>query len=279
MLRQRIPLGIMAVVISALILCSLVVTLAAQQTPKIYKTQIVSTIPSDNNAFTQGLLVRDGSFYMSTGIWGESTVRKISMDGKEIQRVSLPKNVFGEGLAWLNGKFYQLTYQNGHAFTYDASLSKTGILKYPRGAISEGWGLTSDDSSLYATDGSSNIYVLDGDFKLKRVIEVTDSGSPLSGLNELEYIDGEIYANIYAADCIARIDATSGRVNSWVVGTNLFPDNSDPGVFVMNGIAVDPQSKKLYVSAFTSRVFWRILAVIMCVACSSPARSGRASSR
>jgi len=178
---------------------------------------------------------------MSTGVWGESTVREIELPSARVsKRVALPRSVFGEGLTVFKNRLYQLTYTNRLVYVWDKELHKLETLHVPNSGPMEGWGLTHDGETLIASDGSSTLYHMDERFKPVGRVTVTDTtGHAVRGLNELEYVDGEIWANIYGTDCIARIDAHSGRIGGWIVASDLYPENPDPAVWVMNGIAYD----------------------------------------
>jgi len=213
-----------------------------------YGYQIANVYPHDSNAFTQGLILLDGKLLESTGQEGRSTLRLVDLDtGKILKKVDVPIPYFAEGLTVLNGKLYQLTWQQGVGFIYDLqTFDKIGQFNYE----GEGWGLTTDGQSLILSDGSPNIRFIDPtSFRVTRTINVTDQNRPIRELNELEYVNGEIYANIWHDNRIATIDPQSGHVNSWIDLTGLMPDSEllDPEA-VLNGIAYDQATDKLIVT-------------------------------
>ena len=195
------------------------VNLAANQPPANANAKagyrIVNVFPHDANAYTQGLLFVDGVLLESTGREGQSSLRRVELQtGKVLNQVNVPRPYFAEGLALLNGKLFQLTWQHGVGFIYDpATFEKLGEFKYS----GEGWGLTTDGNSLILTDGSHRIRFLDPEtFTTRKTISVLDHGRVIDSLNELEFIKGEIYANNWHDQRIARIDPNTGRVNGWI---------------------------------------------------------------
>jgi glutamine cyclotransferase len=222
----------------------------------VYTFKEVQALEHDPDAYTQGLVFHEGVFYEGTGRYGASRLQKYQYSkGKKriLQSVALPYQYFGEGIALLRGKVVQLTWQNQKGFIYQASdLKKTGEFSYQ----GEGWGLTSDDKDFYMSDGSSRIRVLDGDKLLnlqqclvKRTLEVRDQGAPVTMLNELELIRGELYANIWQTDRIAVISPKTGEVLRWIDLANLISplQRTDPDA-VLNGIAYDPSGNRLFVT-------------------------------
>ena len=212
-----------------------------------YGYEVVNTFPHDPAAYTQGLVFSNGGFLESTGREGYSTLRRVELNGKVLEQVSIPRPYFAEGLTLLNGKLYQLTWQHGVGFIYDAAtFDKLGEFKYS----GEGWGLTTDGRSLILSDGSSSIRFLDPvDFKVTKTISVLDRGRVIDSLNELELIQGEIYANIWHSDRIARIDPQTGQVKDWIDLTGLKElsgVSEEEGV--LNGIAYDEANGRLFVT-------------------------------
>jgi len=210
--------------------------------------EIVKAYPHDPRAYTQGLLFAGGNLIESTGRVGQSTLRRVDLQtGKVLAQVEVPPPYFAEGLTLLNGKLYQLTWQHGVGFIYDANtFSKLGEFKYS----GEGWGLTTDGQRLILSDGTNRLRFFDPEeFKLSKSIEVFDRGKPVLELNELEFIKGEIYANIWHNQKIARIDPATGRVNAWVdlTGLSNWSEASDEEA-VLNGIAYDAGSDRLFVT-------------------------------
>ncbi|MCA1618689.1 MAG: glutaminyl-peptide cyclotransferase [Acidobacteria bacterium] len=214
----------------------------------VYGYEVVGTFPHDPAAFTQGLVFHGGALLESTGQYGESTLRRVELKtGKVLERVEVGEQFFAEGLALMNGKLYQLTWQNKRGFVYDPqTFEKTGEFAYE----GEGWGLTHDGESLILSDGSDQLRFIDPNtFQVRRVISVNDRGRAVGQLNELEYVKGEIYANVWHLNRVARIDPKSGRVVGWVDLTGLLKpgETSDPEA-VLNGIAYDERGDRLFVT-------------------------------
>jgi glutaminyl-peptide cyclotransferase len=214
----------------------------------IASIEVKNVYPHDTGAFTQGLFFHDGFIYESTGLNGKSTLtRKEIKTGKALQEARISQEYFGEGIALLKNKIYQLTWQNETVFIYDArSFKEIGKLKY-RG---EGWGLASDGKHLLMSNGSSTITFHDPDsFKPVRKIRVQDGGTPVGSLNEMEFIKGEIWANIYTEDLIVRISPKNGKVTGWInlsILRSYLPRNAQ--VDVLNGIAYDAKSDRIFVT-------------------------------
>ena len=205
--------------------------------PRHYSVKVVREYPHDPKAYTQGLFFEGGELYESTGQTGQSTFRKVDLQtGKVLRKLDFARKYFGEGSVILDGKMYMLTWTNKVAFVYDAATLKyEKTYSYPR----EGWGLTTDGKYLIASDGSSNLYFLDGEYRLQRSVRVTMEGRPVRLLNELEWIDGRIWANVYTTDMILIINPSSGIVEGVVDCTGLLPAKlRKPDTDVLNGIAV-----------------------------------------
>ncbi len=210
--------------------------------------EIIHTYPHDRDAFTQGLLFLNGVLYESTGLNGQSSLRKVDLEtGKVLQRIDLPVQFFAEGLAALNGKLYQLTWQNGIAFRYDLSTFGQEMQFNYSG---EGWGLTTDGRYLILSDGTDQIRFLDPlNFETVRTINVVSNGQPLAKINELEYVKGEIYANVWTTDYIVRIDPATGQVLGTIDFSGLLqPADRDTNTDVLNGIAYDPATDRLFIT-------------------------------
>ena len=210
--------------------------------------EVVRQFPHDPRAFTQGFTYNDGFFYEGTGRTGQSSLRQVNPEnGHVVRKVDLAPDLFGEGITVLGNEVLQLTWLSHIGFVYD--LRDFHLLRTFQYA-GEGWGLTTDGHDLFMTDGSAEIRVLDAStFSEKRRIKVRESGKPVDQLNELEFIEGEIYANIWHSDRIARISPETGKVVGWIDLTGL------PGPFyqrqaeeVLNGIAYDPTGKRLFVT-------------------------------
>ena len=222
-------------------------TAANAVVPK-YGYQIVNIWPHDSNAFTQGLIIVDGKLLESTGQEGRSSLRSIELEtGKILKKVDVPVPYFAEGIAALNGKVYQLTWEHHLGFIYDLqNFQRVGEFNYDV----EGWGLTTDGKSLILSDGSNRLRFIDpSSFRVTKTISVVDGNTPVRQLNELEFVQGEIYANIWHDDRIATIDPQSGRVTSWIDLTGLIPSSElpDPEA-VLNGIAYDQANNRLFVT-------------------------------
>lgn len=212
-----------------------------------YKAQVVAEYPHDRTSYTQGLFFYDGQMYESTGLNGKSTFRKVDIrTGKALFRLNFDRRYFLEGSVEKDGNIYMLTWQNNVAFVYDAkTLKYKKSYSYPR----EGWGLATDGKSLIASDGSANLYFLDDDFRTARKVTVRLNGRPVNDLNELEYIDGKIWANVYLTDLIVIVNPADGNVEATVDCSCLLPsrlryDDTD----VLNGIAYNPQNGKIYLT-------------------------------
>lgn len=213
-----------------------------------YGYEVLNMWEHDPYAFTQGFLFFDGKLLESTGEEGRSSLRRVEpQTGKILKKINVPEPYFAEGIAVLNGKVYQLTWQHQLGFIYDAqSFEEVGEFKYE----GEGWGLTTDGKSLILSNGSNQIRFLDpASFKVTRTITVTDNKTPINQLNELEWVQGEIYANVWHDQKIAVINAETGRVSAWIDLTGLMPPEelSDPEA-VLNGIAYDQAGGRLFVT-------------------------------
>jgi glutaminyl-peptide cyclotransferase len=217
-------------------------------TAKTQTFNVVGRTPHDTTAFTQGLLVAHGMFYESTGLNGRSSIRKVEIkSGKIIDRTGLDPQYFAEGLALLAGKLYQLTWLNQKVFIYDAaSLTKTSEFSY----MGEGWGLATDGTVLYMSNGTDVITVHDpSDFHQTRAISVQLNGHPCGRLNELEWVEGELWANVWQTESIVRIDVATGMVVAVIDCSGIYPlAERNQTSEVMNGIAYDADRKAVYVT-------------------------------
>ena len=225
------------------------IMLLAPQPPTQYKYRVIQVFPHDTKAFTQGLLFHEGYIYESTGLRGQSTLRKVDLrTGQPVMLVDLPSEMFGEGLALVDDKLIQITWQEQVAFVYQKSDFR--LLNRINYNIREGWGLTYDGEHLLMTDGSATLYFLDKDnMTTVRRIEICDDKGQVNQLNELEYISGELWANVYLTDDIIRIDPKTGIVTGRINMAGLL-NSSDikPETDVLNGIAYDEETGKIYVT-------------------------------
>jgi glutaminyl-peptide cyclotransferase len=205
----------------------------------------VRSFPHDSTAFTQGLLWHGGRLYESTGRYGQSSLRIVELEtGNVLRRAALGQQYFAEGLTSLGDSLYQLTWKEGVAFLWSPELEQIGQVQYS----GEGWGLTSDGRRLIVSDGSSYLTFVDpATFQVDTTIRVTDGGRPVDQLNELEWVRGEVWANVWHTQRIARIDPATGRVKGWLDLAALIPRVSDPEG-VLNGIAYDEQANRLLVT-------------------------------
>lgn len=203
---------------------------------------VTAKFPHDPTAYTQGLLLDKGVLYESTGLYGHSDVRRVDLkSGRVLASRKLADNRFGEGLALLNGRLYQLTWKEGVAYTYDpATLAPGDSFRYG----GEGWGLTTDGTSLIMSDGSDSLRYLSPTFKVQRTVHVKYNNQPLSQLNELEYVHGDLLANVYQTDWVLRIDPQTGVVRQLLDFSDLYPKRPETAE-VMNGISIAPDSGQL----------------------------------
>lgn len=214
---------------------------------KSYRVEVVREYPHDIASYTQGLFFHDGQMYESTGVAGESTFRKVDMQtGEPLRKLEFADKYFVEGSVVLGDDLYILTWHNKVAFVYDINtLEYKSTWSYPR----EGWGLTTDGNSLIASDGSAVLYFMTPEFKPERQITVRLNGRPMRFLNELEYIDGKIWANVYTTDMILIIDPEDGKVEAVIDCSGLLPEKlRRPDTDVLNGIAYNPSDGKLYLT-------------------------------
>jgi len=228
---------------------SMFLTILSDLVPARYGYRIERIFSHDKTAYTQGLLFHNGFFYESTGQEGRSTLRKVDPEtGVVIRRLNLEAKFFGEGIALLGDRIYQLTWKHKVGFVYDIeNFTELGKFYYN----TEGWGLTTVDDRLVMSDGSNKLYVVDPNgFITVRIIEVYDNKSMVMYLNELEYVNGEIWANVFMSDLIARIDPATGKVTGYIDLKGILPDSDkmNEGDDVLNGIAWDRESGRIWVT-------------------------------
>ena len=223
-------------------------TNAATAAIPLYTYEVVNVLPHDPGAFTQGLVFLDGALLESTGLNGQSTLRKVDLKtGRVLKRVEVPAEYFAEGLAVLGHRLFQLTWQNHKGFVYDLESFQ---LEKEFAYEGEGWGLTTDGHWLILSDGTDQIRFLDPvTFEVKRTIRVQARGRPVDRLNELEYIKGEIFANVWGADYVVRIDPSTGSVVGVIDFTGLLAaEDRSVDTDVLNGIAYDAATDRLFVT-------------------------------
>jgi glutamine cyclotransferase len=231
--------------------CLLLAAMPSLQSPSanvpMFRYQVVHTYPHDPTAFTQGLQYVDGVLYEGTGLNGKSSIRKVKLDtGEVLQKRDVSAEHFGEGITVWKDEMFELTWRTHTAFVYDrATFEPKKRFSYP----GEGWGLTHDGTSLIMSDGSDQLRVIDpATFVERRRINVVAAGAPLKNLNELEYVKGEIFANVWQTDYVARIEPNTGRVTGYVDLRGLLTPEERSKTDVLNGIAYDAQRDRLFVT-------------------------------
>jgi len=217
--------------------------------PTIQSYEVVATFPHDTNAFTQGLFFWQGILYESTGRHGQSTVRKTIIESGDVTEFrDIPPEYFGEGITRWQDKIIALTWRSGTGFVLDLeTLAPLDAFGYP----GEGWGITANDTHLIQSDGSNILRFLDPNtFEITDTLKININGKPLRNINELEWIKGEIWANVWQSELIARIDPVTGNVTAVIDFSGLFPasNRTDPSDDVLNGIAYDPATDRIFVT-------------------------------
>ena len=237
-------------IVWAAVFCALALAPAraqrAQPAP-VYGYEVVKVYPHDREAFTQGLLFRDGVLYESTGLNGRSSLRKVQLEtGKVLQQIPIDPRYFAEGLTDWGGRLMQLTWNTNVGFVYDlASFKQLQTFSY----TGEGWGLARDDRRVIMSDGTSTLRFLDPQtLKVTGQVQVSDGNVPVRDLNELEFIDGQVYANVWLTDRMAMIAPDTGRVTAWINLAGLMSKSGLSNDAVLNGIAYDAQRKRLFVT-------------------------------
>ena len=239
-----------------LLIAGLVIAAVSCGTTKVqeYKVKVVREYPHDVTSYTQGLFFYRDSLYESTGQWGESTFRTVDLEtGKALSRMDFSRKYFIEGSIFFEGTLYLLTWTNNLVFLYDADTRKyRETVAYPR----EGWGLTTDGKQLIASDGSSFLYFMDKDLNVERRLRVTMDGKSVRYLNELEYIDGKVWANVYTTDTIVIIDPSDGKVEATIDCRGLLPYRERTAeTDVLNGIAVDRKGRIFLTGKYWPKMF------------------------
>lgn len=236
------------------------VVLLSGRAPVPYNYSVVNSFPHDTTSFTEGLEYHDGYLYESAGLYGESSLRKVDLTtGKVVQKADLDDKYFGEGLTVVGDKIIQITYREGTGFVYDKSSFKK-LSEFPYQAGREGWGLAFDGKRILNTDGTNNIYFLNKDtYQKEGGIEVYDDKGPVDSLNELELIDGKIYANIWQKNIIVIINPDTGEVEGKLDLTYLYPEGQrEQNEDVLNGIAWDARGRRLFVTGKKWRKLFEI---------------------
>ena len=231
----------------AILIMSVFLGACSDASVRHYRLEVVAEYPHDTGSYTQGLFFHEGQMYETTGLHGKSTLRKVDLNtGKPIIKLDFGQKYFVEGSVVLNDNLYILTWESKVVFVYDAdSLKYKSTWSYPR----EGWGITTDGKQLIASEGSSILYFMDEKFSLKRRVYVKHEDRPVMWLNELEYIDGKIWANVYTSDEIVIINPKDGRVEGVIDCRGLLPKElRDTTTDVLNGIAYNPDTKKIYLT-------------------------------
>ena len=226
------------------------VVIVAATAPEQRSFSVVQTFPHDRAAFTQGLEFHDGIFYESTGEFGHSTLRKVDpKTGKVLEQVKLKDDQFGEGLTIVDDKIVQLTWRNGIGFVYDKNTLKK-LSEFPYQSSKEGWGLCFDGRRLIKSDGTNRLYFLNKDtYREEGSVEVYNHRGPIESLNELEFINGKVYANVYLQDIIVIINPETGEVEGELNLIGLLPQKDrDDQTDVLNGIAYDRKGDRLFVT-------------------------------
>ena len=222
-------------------------TPTGETSPISYTYEVINVYPHDSNAFTQGLVIDEGVMYEGTGLTGESSLRRVDLEtGDVLQIRELPSDLFGEGITVFDDKIIQLTWQSQIGFVYDKnSFDLLQNFSYS----TQGWGITTDGTRLIMSDGSANLYFLNPEtFEKTGQVEVHDGNTSVTKLNELEYINGEVYANVWLTDKIAIINPNTGQVTGWIDLTGIYTPGTGDSNNVLNGIAYDSENSSLFVT-------------------------------
>ena len=222
-------------------------TPTGETSPISYTYEVINVYPHDSNAFTQGLAIDEGVMYEGTGLTGESSLRRVDLEtGDVLQIRELPSDLFGEGITVFDDKIIQLTWQSQIGFVYDKnSFDLLQNFSYS----TQGWGITTDGTRLIMSDGSANLYFLNPEtFEKTGQVEVHDGNTSVTKLNELEYINGEVYANVWLTDKIAIVNPNTGQVTGWIDLTGIYTPGTGDSNNVLNGIAYDSENSSLFVT-------------------------------
>ena len=247
---KRQQLAIILIVMTIITGCSITLILMNNSPPELvpvyYTYNVINAYPHDENAFTQGLVFEAGALYEGTGLYSQSTLRRVELETGTVTQVhNLPDHLFGEGITVFRNKIIQLTWQSGNGFVYDkTSFELLQEFEYP----TEGWGITHNGSVLIMSDGTATLYFLNPEsFQTICQVEVHDE-EPVTLLNELEYINGSIYANIWKENKIAIINPQTGQVTGWIDLTDINISENQKAGSMLNGIAYDQNGDRLFVT-------------------------------
>lgn len=233
---------------TAVVAASATDTSMPPQTASQFTVNVKNTLPHDRGAFIQGLVYQEGIFYEGTGLYGRSSLRKVTPEtGNVIQEINLAPNIFGEGITIWGDKIIQITWKSRKGFVYDKNtFERLATFSYP----TEGWGITHDDTRLIMSDGTATLYFWNPETLAETGrITVTDHGVPVTQLNELEYINGEVWANVWQTNKIARINPETGTVTGWIDASGLLSaEDLTQQVDVLNGIALDAETGRVFIT-------------------------------
>lgn len=247
---KKLHLTIIVAAVVALVIVSAVLVLLNQEpaetTPVSYTYEVVNVYPHDPDAFTQGLIMEEGVLYEGTGLWSASSLRRVDLETGDVLLLhELSSGFFGEGITVFGDRIIQLTWQSQKGFVYD---KQSFALLEEFSYSTQGWGITTDGTQLIMSDGTANLYFLDPEtFEKTGQVEVHDD-EPVTNINELEYINGEVYANIWKTDKIAIINPDTGQVTGWIDLTGIYTPETSNSNNVLNGIAYDVEGDRLFVT-------------------------------
>ncbi|MCW3997656.1 MAG: glutaminyl-peptide cyclotransferase [Candidatus Bathyarchaeota archaeon] len=237
---------ILIIAVTSSVIVFVILNGTSQQTPVNYTYEILESYSHDQTAFTQGLEFDNGFLFEGTGLYNQSTLRKVELEtGTVLESISLPEQYFGEGITIFNNRIIQLTWRSQKGFVYEKdSFELLSDFSYP----TEGWGITNDGFQLIMSDGTSTLFFLNPEtYETVKQIDVVDQ-EPVTNLNELEYIQGRIYANIFQQDKIAIINPQTGKVEAWLDLTEISKEDTQNPNNVLNGIAYDSEKDRLFIT-------------------------------